>query len=124
MNVGKQKIALGCYTDASHPNGLKMLELDEGSGAMSVVAEHPVSNALYQALSLDGKNPAGTDPIKAFIIKGFGIARGQAPAKDFFGRDDLIESMKSLWNKRVPSLITCRGEVAAVAAAEKSEACP
>ena len=29
--------------------------------------------------------------------------------KDFFGRDDLIESMKSLWNKRVPSLITCRG---------------
>ena len=55
MNVGKQKIALGCYTDASHPNGLKMLELDEGSGAMSVVAEHPVSNALYQALSLDGK---------------------------------------------------------------------
>ena len=29
--------------------------------------------------------------------------------KDFFGRDELIESMKSLWNKRVPSLITCRG---------------
>lgn len=69
-------------------------------------------------------NPAGTDPIKAFIIKGFGIVCGQAPAKDFFGRDDLVESMKSLWNKRVPSLITCRGEVAAVAAAEKSEACP
>ena len=55
MNVGKQKIALGCYTDASHPNGLKMLELDESSGAMSVIAERPVSNALYQALSPDGK---------------------------------------------------------------------
>ena len=55
MNVGKQKIALGCYTDASHPNGLKMLELDESSGAMSVLAERPVSNALYQALSSDGK---------------------------------------------------------------------
>lgn len=55
MNVGKQKIALGCYTDASHPNGLKMLELDESSGAMSVVAERSVSNALYQALSPDGK---------------------------------------------------------------------
>jgi len=55
MNVGKQKIALGCYTDASHPNGLKMLELDESSGVMSVLAERPVSNALYQALSLDGK---------------------------------------------------------------------
>ena len=55
MNVGKQKIALGCYTDASHPNGLKMLELDENSGAMSVVAERSVSNALYQALSPDGK---------------------------------------------------------------------
>ena len=55
MNVGKQKIALGCYTDASHPNGLKMLELDESSGMMSVLAERPVSNALYQALSPDGK---------------------------------------------------------------------
>ena len=56
MNVGKQKIALGCYTDASHPNGLKMLELDESSGVMSVLAERPVSNALYQALSSDGKH--------------------------------------------------------------------
>ena len=55
MNVGKQKIALGCYTDEANPNGLKVLELDEGSGAMSVVAERPVSNALYQALSPDGK---------------------------------------------------------------------
>ena len=55
MNVGKQKIALGCYTDASHPNGLKMLELDESSGVMSVLAERPLSNALYQALSSDGK---------------------------------------------------------------------
>ena len=55
MNVGKQKIALGCYTEASHPNGLKMLELDESSGMMSVLAERPVSNALYQALSPDGK---------------------------------------------------------------------
>ena len=55
MNVGKQKIALGCYTDEANPNGLKVLELDEGSGAMSVVAERPVSNALYQALSSDGK---------------------------------------------------------------------
>ena len=54
MNVGKRKIALGCYTDASHPNGLKMLELDESSGVMSVLAERPVSNALYQALSPDG----------------------------------------------------------------------
>ena len=53
--MGKQKIALGCYTDASHPNGLKMLELDEGSGAMSVIAEFSVSNPLYQALSSDGK---------------------------------------------------------------------
>ena len=29
--------------------------------------------------------------------------------KDFYGRDDLIESMKALWNKRVSSLVTCRG---------------
>ena len=55
MNTGKQQIALGCYTDEANANGLKMLELDEGSGAMSVVAEFPVSNALYQALLPDGK---------------------------------------------------------------------
>ena len=55
MNTGKQQIALGCYTDEANANGLKVLELDEGSGAMSVVAEFPVSNALYQALSPDGK---------------------------------------------------------------------
>ena len=29
--------------------------------------------------------------------------------KDFFGREELIEALKSLWNKRVPSLVTCRG---------------
>ena len=29
--------------------------------------------------------------------------------KDFFGRIDLIDAMKTLWAKRVPSLVTCRG---------------
>ena len=29
--------------------------------------------------------------------------------KDFFGRTDLIDAMKTLWAKRVPSLVTCRG---------------
>ena len=29
--------------------------------------------------------------------------------KEFFGRDDLLESMKALWNKRAASLVTCRG---------------
>ena len=29
--------------------------------------------------------------------------------REFYGRGDLLESMKSLWNKRVPSLVTCRG---------------
>ena len=48
------EIYLGCYTDEKHPNGLKVLNLDEGSGSMSVVAEYPVSNAIYQALSADG----------------------------------------------------------------------
>ena len=32
-------VYLGCYTDSAHPNGLKALELDEVSGAMSVRAE-------------------------------------------------------------------------------------
>lgn len=48
-------IYLGCYTDEAHPKGLKILELEEESGAMSVVAEYPVANALYQTLSADGK---------------------------------------------------------------------
>ena len=42
MNADKLKIVLGCYTDAAHPNGLKVLELDEVSGAMSVRAEELV----------------------------------------------------------------------------------
>ena len=46
---------LGCYTDEANANGLKVLELNEKSGAMAIVAEYPVSNALYQALSPDGK---------------------------------------------------------------------
>ena len=48
-------IFLGCYTDEARPNGLKALSLDEATGRMEVVAEYPVSNALYQALSPDGK---------------------------------------------------------------------
>lgn len=48
-------VYLGCYTDETHPNGLNALQLDEKSGAMAIVAEYPVSNALYQALSPDGK---------------------------------------------------------------------
>lgn len=48
------KLFLGCYTDAADPNGLKVLRVDEATGQMDVVAEYPVSNALYQALSPDG----------------------------------------------------------------------
>ena len=48
-------IFLGCYTDEVHPNGLKTLSLDEATGRMEIVAEYPISNALYQALSPDGK---------------------------------------------------------------------
>ena len=48
-------VYLGCYTDEARPNGLKALSLDEATGRMEVVAEYPVSNALYQALSPDGK---------------------------------------------------------------------
>ena len=48
-------VYLGCYTDENHPNGLKTIELDEASGALAVVADYRVSNALYQALSPDGQ---------------------------------------------------------------------
>ena len=48
-------IYLGSYTDDAHPNGLKVLNLDAATGRLSVLSELPVSNALYQALSSDGR---------------------------------------------------------------------
>ena len=51
---GNKMVYLGCYTDDAHPCGLKALSLDAATGRMAVVAEYPVSNALYQALSPDG----------------------------------------------------------------------
>ena len=47
-------IYLGSYTDEAHPNGLKTLSLDKATGCMEVMAEYPVSHAIYQALSSDG----------------------------------------------------------------------
>ena len=47
-------VYLGCYTDEANPNGLKALELDQATGVMSICAESPVSNAIYQGLSPDG----------------------------------------------------------------------
>ena len=51
---GNKMVYLGCYTDDAHPCGLKALSLDAATGRMEIVAEYPVSNALYQALSSDG----------------------------------------------------------------------
>ena len=48
-------IYLGSYTDEAHPNGLKVLNLDPATGLLSVLSEIPVSGALYQALSPDGR---------------------------------------------------------------------
>ena len=48
-------IYLGSYTDEAHPNGLKVLNLDAATGSLSVLSELSVSNALYQALSSDGR---------------------------------------------------------------------
>jgi 6-phosphogluconolactonase (cycloisomerase 2 family) len=74
-------VYLGCYTDETHPNGLKALQLDEKSGAMAIVAEYPVSNALYQALSPDGKwlysctgeglKTGGDGPRETRVLQGF-----------------------------------------------------
>ena len=39
-------------------------------------------------------NSTGTDPVKAFIIKGFGIVRGQAPLSiDISPLPDLVEKL-------------------------------
>lgn len=53
--IAAMTIFLGCYTDDPHPCGLKTLALDVATGAMSITGEHRVSNALYQALSPDGR---------------------------------------------------------------------
>ncbi len=48
-------IYLGCYADAQNPLGLKTVELDTATGEMRITSEHRVSNAIYQAVSPDGK---------------------------------------------------------------------
>ena len=53
--IAAMTIFLGCYTDDPHPCGLKTLALDVATGAMTITGEHRVSNALYQALSPDGR---------------------------------------------------------------------
>ena len=53
--IAAMTIFLGCYTDDAHLCGLKILSLDAATGAMALTGEHRVSNALYQALSPDGR---------------------------------------------------------------------
>lgn len=48
-------LALGCYTDATHGEGLKTISVDPETGAIGVLASYPVKNAIYQALSPDRK---------------------------------------------------------------------
>ncbi len=55
MGVLAMMVYLGCYTDATHTNGLYAVEVDAGTGAMTIVAEYGVKHAIYQALSPDGK---------------------------------------------------------------------
>ena len=48
-------VYIGCYTDAAHTNGLHAVELNPDTGAMKIVASYPVRQAIYQALSPDGR---------------------------------------------------------------------
>ena len=43
-------VYLGCYTDATHTNGLYALEMDVPSGALRIAAAYPEKTAIYQAL--------------------------------------------------------------------------
>ena len=72
-------IYLGCYTDATHPDGLSTLELDEASCEMRVVESHPVANALYQTLSPDGK--------WLYSCTGEGLASFRAQGPRLFAED-------------------------------------
>lgn len=48
-------------------------------------------------MSRNSLNSAGTDPIKAFILKGFGIVRGQAPLSiDISLLPDLVEKLPNV----------------------------
>ena len=48
-------VYLGCYTDATHTNGLYALEMDVPSDALRIAAAYPEKTAIYQALSADGR---------------------------------------------------------------------
>ena len=48
-------IYLGSYTDEAHADGLRALALDPGTGALSILSSYQVPNAIYQALSPDGR---------------------------------------------------------------------
>jgi len=76
-------VYLGCYTDEAHPNGLKALSLDEATGRTEVVAEYPVSNALYQALSSDGNwlYSCTGEGLASFEVSGSGCLRSVDAAK-------------------------------------------
>jgi 6-phosphogluconolactonase len=49
------KIILGCYSGEDNPGALKLLDFSEDFSRVEVVREYAVGNALYQALSPDGK---------------------------------------------------------------------
>ena len=72
-------IYLGSYTDEAHPNGLKVLNLDPATGSLSVLSEIPVSSALYQALSPDGRYlySCTGNGLASFRIAGHSNPRGR-----------------------------------------------
>lgn len=47
-------VYIGCYTDAVHTNGLRAIDLDLKSGAMTHLAEYPADNPVYLARGADG----------------------------------------------------------------------
>ena len=55
MGVLAMIVYIGCYTDATHTNGLHAVELDAQTGDMRIVASYPVKQAIYQALSPNGR---------------------------------------------------------------------
>ena len=48
-------VYIGCYTDATHPDGIYAVALDTGSGEMRIEASYQVPSAIYLAKSADGQ---------------------------------------------------------------------
>lgn len=116
MGVFAMVVYLGCYTDASHVNGLKVLEVDPASGRMEIVAEREVGNAIYQSLSPDGRILYTCTPKGVASFAADGAALEKIDDADFGASPCHVAAMPD--GKRVAWADYCAGVAGSVAVSD------